>query len=450
MIQKHSILKGAFILTATGLATRFAGFFYRIFLSRSFGEEAVGVYQLVFPVYALAFSFCAAGIQTAIARSTASYHSLKKPHLTKASLYSGFSLSVLLSFLLMLLMQQKAPYIAEHFLHEPRCAPLLTVLALALPFSSMHSCICGYYIGCKSTRIPAVSQLLEQTVRIGCVVILYDYFSRRSTSAGIILAAAGIVAGEAASSFFCLLKFRKNAPFSNRNIPGGPCRLKPGMYKQGLHSILSVAVPLTGTRVLLGILQSIEAVSIPLKLQSFGLTLGDSLRLYGILTGMALPCILFPSAITNSLATMLLPAVAEIHAAGNEAAMKNLIRKVFFGCLGLGLFFCLLFVTTGNLMGRILFGSATAGSFIITLAWICPFLYTNGNLIGILNGLGKTNLSFLFNTVGLLLRIGGIWFLIPKFGIQGYLWGLLIGQCTVFSLVLLYLNLYFRENRISG
>ncbi len=56
MSRKHTIIKGTFILTMTGFATRFMGFFYRIFLSHTFGEEGVGLYQLVFPIYALCFS----------------------------------------------------------------------------------------------------------------------------------------------------------------------------------------------------------------------------------------------------------------------------------------------------------------------------------------------------------------------------------------------------------
>lgn len=76
MDQKHAIIKGAFILTLTGFATRFIGFFYRIFLSQSFGEESVGLYQLIFPVYALCFSLCCAGIETAVARNVAASSSL--------------------------------------------------------------------------------------------------------------------------------------------------------------------------------------------------------------------------------------------------------------------------------------------------------------------------------------------------------------------------------------
>lgn len=61
MSRKHLLLKGAFILTLTGFATRFMGFFFRIFLSHTFGEEGVGLYQLIFPVYALCFSLTCSG-----------------------------------------------------------------------------------------------------------------------------------------------------------------------------------------------------------------------------------------------------------------------------------------------------------------------------------------------------------------------------------------------------
>ena len=68
MSRKRAIIKGTFILTLTGFATRFMGFFYRIFLSHTFGEEGVGLYQLVFPIYALCFSLTSAGIELALSR----------------------------------------------------------------------------------------------------------------------------------------------------------------------------------------------------------------------------------------------------------------------------------------------------------------------------------------------------------------------------------------------
>ena len=47
----HPLLLGTMLLTATGLASRIIGFFYRIFLSHTIGAHGMGIYQLIFPVF---------------------------------------------------------------------------------------------------------------------------------------------------------------------------------------------------------------------------------------------------------------------------------------------------------------------------------------------------------------------------------------------------------------
>ena len=66
---KKGLLKGTLILTAAGLISRIAGFFYKIFLSRAIGAEQIGIYQLAMPLYLLAFSVCVTGIQSALSGS---------------------------------------------------------------------------------------------------------------------------------------------------------------------------------------------------------------------------------------------------------------------------------------------------------------------------------------------------------------------------------------------
>ena len=120
-IQKHPIIKGAFILTITGFITRFMGFFYRIFLSQTFGEESVGLYQLIFPIYALGFSLTAAGIETSISRCVANKMSLGKSSQAKEILYTGISISVFIACLTTWFLQNHAAFIAENYLSETRC-----------------------------------------------------------------------------------------------------------------------------------------------------------------------------------------------------------------------------------------------------------------------------------------------------------------------------------------
>lgn len=442
MSAKHTLLKGTIILTLTGFATRFMGFFYRIFLSHTFGEEGVGLYQLVFPVYALCFSLTCAGIETALSRCVAKRISLGKENEARKFLYTSLVLSVSLSVLTTLVLQKYAVLIATDFLREARCADFLIILSYAFPFASVHSCIIGYYLGLKETKIPAYSQLIEQLVRIMSVWLLYLAGIKNGIRFGVSIAVAGLVAGEIASSFFCFRLVTRNLFLYKKTSKKRESLRSLSCYAKEL---LFLSAPLTANRILLNVLQSIEAVSIPLKLRQYGMTTYQALSVYGVLTGMALPCVLFPSAITNSVATMLLPAVTEAQTLGRHRQMRSIIKKsIFYGVL-LGSACAAFFLLFGNFIGSCLFTSRLAGKFIITLAWTCPFLYTNTTLISIINGIGKTSLSFVINATGLMIRIMSVFFAIPVFGVEGYLYGLLLSQLWVFLLCMLYLSQYLKK-----
>jgi len=92
--NKSNLIKGTVVLTLAGLATRFIGFFYRIFLSNVMGAELLGIYQLVFPIYMICFTIFASGIQTAI--STLVANELGKQHYKNISKESPLVLTVII------------------------------------------------------------------------------------------------------------------------------------------------------------------------------------------------------------------------------------------------------------------------------------------------------------------------------------------------------------------
>lgn len=441
MSRKHTLLKGTLLLTAAGVISRLIGFFYRIFLSHTFGEEGVGLYQLIFPIYALGFSLTSAGIELILARLTAKYTVTGQKKEARELLYTGILITVLFSCAVMLALQKYASMIAVYILHDDRCTESLIVLSYIFPFAAVHSCICGYYLGRKSPLIPAVSQLLEQGARVASVCLISWFFLVNGLAFNISTAVGGLIIGEIVSSLFCL------RIVYSKNLDHAP--LKPSFRSLRVHagSLLTAAAPLTASRVMLNLLQSAESISIPLKLQAYGMETSHALSIYGVLTGMAMPCILFPSAVTNSVSTMLLPEVAEIQALRRRQELSSLIVKVVLSCITMGAFCCAGLLLTGRLIGTVLFHSKTAGSFIITLAWMCPFLYTNSTLISILNGIGKTSHSFLINCFSLALRIASIFLWIPMAGMKGYLWGMLASQIFTFIFCLSDLGRYVRSFR---
>lgn len=433
---KHTMIKGTLVLTIAGLISRFMGFFFRIFLSHAFGEENVGLYQLIFPVYTLCLSLGTAGIETALSHITAKKISLGKKNEAQNILYAAIIVTVILSLIQILIIQKNAAHIAHSFLGDERCVELLIIISYALPCASVHCCICGCSFGMQQTRIPALSQLIEQSTRILTVILLFFYLKSVGEIPSIHLAVVGIVAGEFASAFYSARSFSHMKMFMAR----------PSFSALGrdTRELLMLSAPLTANRTAVTLLQSIEAASIPASLRLFGYSSSEALSIYGVLTGMALPCILFPSAITSSVGTMLTPAVTTAVSTGTRADIKRLTARAAGSCFILGLFCCLCFLLTGNLLGNLIFHSNSAGKFILTLAWICPFLYTNTALISTINGLGKTTASFLINTSCLTVRILSVYFIIPLLGIQGYLLGLLASQIMESILALAVLS-YFQK-----
>ena len=423
--KAHPLITGTLLLTTAGLLARILGFFYRIFLSRTIGAEGLGIYQMIFPVYGIFFSLCAGSIQTAISRFIAA-----DPDHAKRTLLSGFSISFTLSLAAALMIRHFSEPLAEHILLEPRCAPLLSVMAFAIPCTSIHACICGYYYGKEKVSVPAASQLLEQMIRIFTVFLLVSVCIEKQIPVTVSLAVFGLVAGEAGSALFVLIFFLLFHEFhenTGRSYSVGP-------------ALLALAAPLMANRLVLNLLQSTETIMIPERLTVYGLTRSQAVRTYGTLTGMAMPFVLFPSALVNSLAVVLLPVTARHQSAGNDSGIADGISMAFRYSLYLGIFCVGVFTVFGEALGLQIFKSQDAGSFIQILAWLCPFLYLATSSGSILNGLGKTKLTFFHHLISLLVRIAFVWFGIPEFGIRACLWGMLASEIFLALLHILALR----------
>ncbi|MBU9737259.1 putative polysaccharide biosynthesis protein [Diplocloster agilis] len=433
-MKKHMLIRGTLILTITGLVTRIIGFFYRIFLSHTIGAEGMGIYQLIFPIHSICFSLTVAGIQTAISRFVAAKVSTGDDRSAKDTLYVGLGLSTALSFLAAYLLFQYAPWLSVHMLGEPRCSVLLQITAISIPFGSIHACINGYYYGLQKTSVPAMTQLIEQVVRVACVYLLYLICLEKGFAVTASIAVIGLAVGELVSTLYSLTAlgyhFHRNPVQSSRTV---------APFSQ-LRNIITLSLPLTANRVLINLLQSAEAILIPGQLRLFGMDNTGALSVYGVLTGMSMPLILFPSAITNSVSVMLLPAVAEAQARNDRRMIARTIENTIKYCLILGIMCTGVFLAFGDEMGLFIFNNEMAGSFIVTLAWICPFLYLTTTLFSIMNGLGKTTTTFLFNMFGLGVRIAFVFFCVPRYGIQGYLWGVLASELVLTFMGMFVLN----------
>ncbi len=443
--SKRSILKGTLILTAAGFITRIIGFFYRILLSNSLGAEKMGIYQLVFPVYSICFTLFASGIQTSISRLVAAqigkYGCIDKKNISRI-MRVGLTCSLSIACTLSLLVFFNSDFIAQRLLSEAACGDLLKILALAFPFCGITSCINGYYYGTKKTGVPATTQLIEQCVRVIVVLLFASYAGNGDGKITCEIAVLGLVAGEITSNIFNILSMVL------KKEDAKACEIRTPRTKHIFRELMKLAVPLTSNRLLISILNSVESVMIPIMLRSAGLSTSQALSIYGILTGMAMPFLMFPSAITNSFSVLLLPTISEAQANENNSMISKATALTIKYCLMIGILCTGIFITFGDALGVTIYNNKMAGNFIVILAWLCPFLYLTSTLGSVINGLGKAYITFVNSIVGLSIRILFVVFAIPKFGITGYLVGALISQLVISTLDLTAIvkNIKFKAN----
>ena len=415
-------------MTAAGVLSRIIGFFYRIFLSRTIGAEALGIYQLIGPVFSLCFALTASSIQTSISKFVGDAiggckDSLCGEKKARAYLILGLVLSCGLSILTGIFMYFNADLIAVRFLGEARCAPLLVLLTYSLLPCCIHACINGYYYGKKNAFVPSLCQLIEQIARVGSVWIIFQITTEKGIPLTAFHAVCGLVIGEC----FGLL-VSMSALLREKRLPRGSYTSDSICNSTMTHAFLAMVIPLTINRLSVAFSTSLENLLIPQKLQLYGYTQTDALSIYGILSGMTLSIILFPCVLTNSLSVLLLPAISEARGRSNENQIRRTTQKAIRLGLLLGFAFTILFLLTGDMIGNKLFHTALAGRFICRLSWLCPLMYITSLLSSILHGLGRPKQVLFVNLLACLIRIGMIWFLVPAYGIGAYLWGLLLSQ----------------------
>ena len=429
-MSKERFFKGTFLLTSAGLISHIMGFFYRIFLSHTIGAEGIGLYQLVVPLQHLVLAMTTFGIQTALSRLISSHTALGEKKEAQDCFRIGTFLALFLSGIAAWSIFTFSDFFAVQILKEPATESLIRLLALSFPFASVHLCVNSYYLGLKKASFPAATQILEQVVRIFSTCLLWQICLSRNIAVTAMIAVAGSFLSELAAALCSFICISLNSSVSSHHIE------KP---VQKISEIGHMALPLTLNRLLLSVLAAIEVVLIPQCLRMYGLSPSEALSLYGVFTGMALPCILFPSTVTSSASVI----VAEMQALGHHKKIRYITRTTCTACILLGSLCTTVFYFGGNFAGTILFHNTDAGLYIRTLSFICPFLYTNIALTSILNGLGKTGTTLVHSVLGILLRISFVIFAIPVLGIRGYLYGLLLSEILL-SLLHIY-ALYHME-----
>lgn len=413
-MKKTVFIKNAAILTFSSLILRFAGIFFKVWLAAKIGSEGIGLYQLIFSVYMFAATFATSGICTAVTRLVSEELAVGDKSGIKRILTRCIQLSLVIAIITIAVLFFGADFISEKLLHQPSAALSLKILGFSLPFMSICSCIKGYFIARRKAAPSSVSQLLEQAVRIAVIVPLvvkYNHLGLEYACAAVLL---GDTIAEASSCTYVYLRYKFD--FKKLRVPS-PATRKP--YKL-LPVISHIALPITSGRYLNSLLRMIENVLVPICLSN-SLLHSNGIALFGMIKGMALPLLFFPSTLLIALSTLLLPEISEAAIRGQNGIVKAIIARIIKTTSIVAIIFSAVFLVCGKNLGALIYDSGDVGFLLCALFPIVPFMYLDAISDGILKGLDQQKFTFYTSVIDSSIRIVLILLLLKRFGIYGFI-----------------------------
>jgi stage V sporulation protein B len=330
-----------------------------------------------------------------------------------------------------------AEFIAGTIVGDPRAADSLKTLTISLPFIGMSSCFKGYFIARKNTAPASSSQIFEQLVRIALITFLVG----KAGASDIGKACRWVIFGDSIAEVFSFIYvYISYLRDKKRHIS------KKGGEKPAYSVLLKlkhIALPITVGRYLNSFLRTAENVLVPQQLEKNGMNGNDALSVFGVIKGMALPLIFFPASFLNALSTLLIPEMSEAAASGRELKVKYTAEKCIHITLISSLPIAVIFYFAALPLGNLVYGDPLAGEVIKLLAPIIPLMYMDSVCDGLLKGLDQQFSIFRNSMLDSLGRLALIMFLLPKYGLYGF-----VGIMYVSNLFTCSMNL-FRLKKIS-
>ncbi|MEN2767347.1 putative polysaccharide biosynthesis protein [Ornithinibacillus xuwenensis] len=277
-MSQSSFVKSTIILTIATLISKILGSIFRIPLQNIAGDEVLGIFSLVYPVYMVALILSVAGLPLAISKLIAEARS-KNDTLSIRDIYRTASiLAILFGLISFLLLFTFSTEIAG-LLGGPSIRPALIVVSATLLFAPYMAIYRGFFQGFNDMRPTAVSQVIEQFIRASLIIAIAYYmvshhFSNTEIAGGIMV---GSIIGVIGSLLYLWMKYR-SAPFKASHTK----RYTTKHFRTWSKRILAVSIPIAIGSITMALFNVVDSITVSYGLRSTGVTDSEVHYLYGV------------------------------------------------------------------------------------------------------------------------------------------------------------------------
>ena len=329
--REKRIASGASVLLIGSIVAKMLGALYRIPLTNILGAQGMGMYQLVFPVYALFMVLATAGVPTALSRTVAEKRAMGED--TKKYLKIAMPALVVSGVIFASIMAAMSRFLAAKQ-GNAETYPGFLIIAPSIVLVCVISGFRGWFQGEMYMLPTALSNVVEQAVKLSVGLGVSFALAKRGVLYAVCGALFGVTASEVATVIYMLATYlvrlkkerkrevlpriakKVGAEDGHRNNIGNDIseetasKQKHKISKAELKGLFHVALPIAAVAILMPVASFFDSVIIVNMLKAFGLEKSVATARYGILSGPVNSLINMPVVAIMSLAVAIVPSVS--------------------------------------------------------------------------------------------------------------------------------------------
>lgn len=413
------------ILLASSLILQIIGLFFNVYISNRIGSEAVGVFALVMSVYLFGITLATSGINIASTRVISEELACNNKAGVKSATKKCVIVSLITGILASLIFFIFADFIITKCLHNRVSHKVIYGICIALPFISMSSAINGYFVAVRKAYKNAIAKFFEEFIKILSTALILNIFMPSGLDYMCLSLIIGDVISEVLSLAFLYILLLKDKNYSKS------FRFSGNSYAP---RILKISLPVAFTSYIKSGLSTLKQIIIPISLEKSGLGCTLALSNYGIVNGMAMPIIMFPSVFINCFASLLVPEFSRYYVKKDSKRINQMSIFILSISLAFSVLIGIIVFAFANPICRLLYNQSDISKYVKILSFLIPCIYLDLVIDNILKGLDAQISVVFINIADCLVTISFIYFVVPSLGFIGYILSIFVSE--IFNVVL--------------
>lgn len=447
--MSSKLLRGTFILTVGTILSKVLGLFYVIPFYQIVGKHGTQLYNYGYVPYTIFISIATAGIPLAVSKFISKYNALEEYAVGRRLFKSGLLVMMLTGFASFLIMYFISPALAQMSIDDKssysigEVTTVMRAVSWALIVVPFMSLIRGFFQGHQSMGPSAVSQVIEQIVRIlftlagAYVVLKMNGGIVSAVSVSTFAAFVGAIGGLAVLLWYWYT--RKHFLDELLLEDKGTVNISlPQIYKE----ILLYAAPFVFVGIANPLYQLIDQVTFSRAMEAIHQTkLADTA--FSILNFQSQKIVIIPVSLATAFSLTLVPSVTSAYVANDRKEMAHQLNQAFQVLLFLTLPAALGLSLLAEPVYTVFYEHDTLGiSVLATYAPVAILFSLYSVTAAILQGINEQRFTILSLLVGLLIKLSLNIPLIKAMETQGAVLATALGYFASIIINLVVIKIY--------